>query len=148
MTLSKTNYLTFLDCKKNAWLKIHKPDVYYKYPLSSFELNIIETGNEIDILARDLFPGGVTVEHRKDDELTRKLMNQKTPVIYQPVFISDKYITACDIFVWNSESNIYDLYEVKSSTASSESEGSKRNTKDYLIDMSFQKNVLDELGIS
>ena len=122
--------------------------MYYKYPLSSFELNIIETGNEIDVLARGLFPGGVIVEHREDDELTRKLMNQKTPVIYQPVFISDKHITACDIFVWNLESNVYDLYEVKSSTASSESEGGKRNTKDYLIDMAFQKNTLDELDIS
>jgi len=148
MTLSKTNYLTFLDCKKNAWLKMHKPDIYYQYELSSFELNIIETGNEIDVLARDLFPGGVTVEHREDDKLTRKLMKEKTSVIYQPVFISDKYITACDIFVWNPEYNAYDLYEVKSSTASSGTEGSKRNTKDYLIDMAFQKNVLDELGIS
>lgn len=148
MKLSKTNYLTFLDCKKNAWLKIHKPDVYYKYPLSSFELNIIETGNEIDLLARDLFPEGVTVEHREDSELTQKLIEQKTSVIYQPVFISDKYITACDIFVWNPESSVYDLYEVKSSTASSDSEGSKRDTKDYLIDMAFQKIVLDEVGIS
>jgi len=148
MKLSKTNYLTFLDCKKNAWLKIHKPDIYYKYPLSSFELNIIETGNEIDVLARDLFSGGVTVKHREDDELTRELMEQKTPVIYQPVFISDKYITACDIFVWNAESNVYDLYEVKSSTASSDSEGSKRDTKDYLIDIAFQKTVLDDINIS
>jgi len=148
MKLSKTNYLTFLNCKKNAWLKIHKPEVYYKYPLSSFELNIIETGNEIDVLARDLFPGGVTVEHREDDKLTRMLMEKQTPVIYQPVFITDKYITACDIFVWNSELNIYYLYEVKSSTGSSESEGSKRKTKEYSIDIAFQKNVLHGLGIS
>lgn len=148
MKLSKTNYLTFLNCKKNAWLKIHKPDTYYAHPLSSFELNIIETGNEIDVLARDLFPEGITVEGRNDDEFTQSLMNQKTPVIYQPVFISDKYITACDIFVLNNESGLYDLYEVKSSSASSESEGSKRKTKDYIIDIAFQKAVLDDLGIS
>ncbi|MFT5179825.1 MAG: hypothetical protein ACI9GH_000209 [Candidatus Paceibacteria bacterium] len=133
MKLSKTNYITYLDCKKNAWLKIHKPDIYHKYPLSSFELNIIETGNEIDVIARDLFPGGTVVEHREDDELTRSLMDQKTPVIYQPVFISDKYITACDIFVLNDDSGLYDLYEVKSSSASSESESSKRKTKDYVV---------------
>jgi len=51
MKLSKTNFLICLDCAKNAWLKIHKPDVYKKKALSSFELNIIDTGNQIDELA-------------------------------------------------------------------------------------------------
>jgi len=73
-------------------------------------------------------------------------MTDKTPVIYQPVFTTEKYITASDIFVWNSDTNIYDLYEVKSSTASEEDGG--RKTEDYLIDMAFQKNVLNDLGIS
>jgi hypothetical protein len=147
MKLSKTNYITYLDCKKNAWLKIHKPDIYYKYPLSSFELNIIETGNEIDVLARSLFPSGITIENREDEALTQTLMQQQTPVIYQPVFISDNYITACDILVWNATTEVYDLYEVKSSTASSESESSNRNTKDYLIDIAFQKVVCNELDV-
>lgn len=146
MILSKTNFLTYLDCLKNAWLKIHKPDIYYKYPLSSFEKNIIDTGNEIDKLARDLFPGGITVESREDIEYTKKLIQEKTPIIYQPVFTTDKFITASDIFVWNTENNIYDLYEVKASTSSEE--GGGRKTEDYLIDIAFQKVVLDELNIN
>lgn len=145
MKLSKTNFLTFLDCAKNAWLKIHKPEVYKKYPLSSFEQNIIDTGNQIDQLARGLFPDGVCVESRDDTELTKELMVQKTPVIYQPVFSTDKFITASDIFVWNPITNLYDLYEVKSSTASEE--GGGRKTEEYIIDIAFQKVVLDELGI-
>lgn len=145
MILSKTNFLTCLDCAKNAWLKIHNPEVYKKYPLSSFELNIIDTGNKIDELARGLFPDGVLVESRDDTELTKQLMAEKTPVIYQPVFATEKFITACDIFVWNSTTNLYDLYEVKSSTASEENGG--RKTDEYLIDIAFQKNILNELGI-
>ncbi len=145
MVLSKTNFLTCLDCAKNAWLKIHNPEVYKKYPLSSFELNIIDNGNKIDELARGLFPDGVLVESRDDTELTKKLMTEKAPVIYQPVFATEKFITACDIFVWNPTTNLYDLYEVKSSTASEENGG--RKTDEYLIDMAFQKNVLNELGI-
>jgi len=145
MVLSKTNFLTCLDCAKNAWLKIHNPEVYKKYPLSSFELNIIDTGNKIDELARGLFPDGALVESRDDTELTKKLTAEETPVIYQPVFATEKFITACDIFVWNSTTNLYDLYEVKSSTASEENGG--RKTDEYLIDMAFQKNVLNELGI-
>lgn len=145
MPISKTNFIIYLDCMKNAWLKIHKPEVYKQYPLSSFELNIIETGNEIDLLARDLFPGGVTVPSREDAEYTQKLLDQKTAVIYQPVFATDKFIMASDIFVWNSKKNLYDLYEVKASTSSEE--GGARKTEDYLIDMAFQKAVLDELNI-
>lgn len=145
MVLSKTNFLTCLDCAKNAWLKIHNPEVYKKYPLSSFELNIIDTGNKIDELARGLFPNGVIVESRDDTELTKQLMKERTPVIYQPVFATEKFITACDIFVWNSVTNLYDLYEVKSSTASEENGG--RKTDEYLIDIAFQKNILNELGI-
>jgi hypothetical protein len=145
MKLSKTNFLTCLDCNKNAWLKIHRPDIYSKYPLSSFEINVIDTGNQIDALARNLFPNGTLVESRDDTELTKKLMQEKTPVIYQPVFSTEKFTTACDIFVWNLDTNIYDLYEVKSSTVSEE--GGGRKTEEYLIDMAFQKNVLDELNI-
>ncbi len=145
MLLTKTNFLTCLDCAKNAWLKIHNPEVYKKYPLSSFELNIIDTGNKIDELARGLFPNGVIVESREDTDLTKRLMTEKTQVIYQPVFATDKVITACDILVLNSVTNLYDLYEVKSSTASEENGG--RKTDEYLIDIAFQKNILDELGI-
>src|SRR3989344_8317424 len=145
MKLSKTNFLICLDCAKNAWLKIHKPEIYKKKQLSSFELNIIDTGNQIDELAHGLFPNGTLVESRDDTEFTNKLMTDKTPVIYQPVFTTETYITASDIFVWNSDTNTYDLYEVKSSTASEEDGG--RKTEDYLIDMAFQKNVLSDLGI-
>lgn len=146
MKLSKTDFLICLDCAKNAWLKIHRPDIYQKKPLSSFERNIVDTGNQIDELARGLFAGGVLIESRDDSEATGKLMEDKTAVIYQPVFSTEKFIIASDIFVWNSDTNVYDLYEVKSSTVSEEEGG--RKTEDYLIDMAFQKNVLNDLGIS
>ncbi|MFZ2970214.1 MAG: DUF2779 domain-containing protein [Minisyncoccia bacterium] len=145
MKLSKTNFLICLDCAKNAWIKIHKPDIYKKYPLSSFELNIIDTGNQIDELARGLFPDGVTVESRDDTELAKELIANKTPVIYQPVFSTNKFITASDIFVWNPDTNVYDLYEVKSSTSSED--GGGRNTEEYLIDIAFQKIILNEIGV-
>lgn len=145
MKLSKTNFLICLDCAKNAWLKIHKPEVYKKKALSSFELNIVDTGNHIDELARGLFPGGILVKSRDDTEYTKKLMEEKISVIYQPVFATEKYLAVADIFVFNSATNVYDLYEVKSSTTSEDNGG--RKTEDYLIDMAFQKNVLNDLGI-
>lgn len=144
MQLTKTDFLIARDCNKNAWLKIHKPDIYREKPLTDFDLNIIETGNEIDALARELFPGGVLVENRNDDELTRALIEKHTPVIYQPVFATDEYKAVADIIVWNETVQAYDLYEVKSSTAGENAEG--RKTDEYIIDLAFQKNVIEMLG--
>ena len=54
--LSKTDYILYRECAKNAWLKVHRPDIYLSYELSEFEKQIIETGNEVDKLAREIFP--------------------------------------------------------------------------------------------
>ena len=146
MLLTKTDFLIAKDCNKNAWLKIHKPDIYREKPLTDFDLNIIETGNQIDELARELFPGGILVEDRTDATYTTELIAKKTPVIYQPVFETDEYLAVADIVVWNEANQAYDLYEVKSSTATADGEGG-RKTAEYVIDLAFQKVVLDSLAI-
>ncbi|MFA5778157.1 MAG: DUF2779 domain-containing protein [Candidatus Paceibacterota bacterium] len=144
MKLTKTDYLIYKDCAKNAWLKIHKPDIYFAKPLSAFDQGIIETGNEVDILARDLFPNGVLVSDRSAVEETKQLVKSQTPIIYQPVFETDLYKIICDILVWNSSSKAYDLYEVKASNS-----GENKKTKDelYTYDVAFQYLVLKELGV-
>ena len=59
--LSKTDFLIYRDCAHNAWVKIHAPEIYRAKPLSLFEQGLLETGNEVDGLARELFPHGVLV---------------------------------------------------------------------------------------
>lgn len=83
--LSKTNYIVWRDCHKNAWLKLHKPEIYFAHELSAFEQQIIETGNEVDLLARELFPAGE----------------------YQKKFEVDRYLAITDILAGSN------LYEVK-----------------------------------
>lgn len=87
--LSKTNYILYRDCPKNTWVKIHKPEIYFAEELSEFEKQIIETGNEVDLLARNLFPHGE----------------------YQKQFEKDGFLAITDILVKNDGG--YDLYEVK-----------------------------------
>lgn len=144
MKLTKTDYLIFRDCGKNAWLKVHKPEIYHAKPLSAFDEGIIETGNEVDALARDLFPGGVLLESRDASEETMELVNNETPIIYQPVFETDIYKVVCDILVWNPLFEVYDLYEVKASNS-----GEDKKAKDdlYSYDIAFQYLVLKELNI-
>lgn len=143
MKLSKTNYLIYRDCPHNAWVKIHSPAVYHAKPLSAFDEAVIETGNAVDERARELFPGGVLIA-RGDADGTRELVAARTPVLYQPVFETDRYTTACDILVWNAATSRYDLYEVKSST-----NGNDKKAKDklYSYDLAFQSEVLRANGV-
>src|SRR3989344_5423462 len=57
MHLSKTDYILWRECPKNTWVKIHKPEIFFAAELSDFEKQIIETGNEVDKLAREIFSG-------------------------------------------------------------------------------------------
>lgn len=91
--LSKTNYILFRDCPKNTWIKIHKPDIYFAEELSEFEKQIIETGNEVDELARDLFPDGE----------------------YQKQFVKDGFLAITDIIT--KEGDEYNVYEVKATNS-------------------------------
>jgi len=143
MRLTKTDYLIYRECAKNAWLKIHRPGVYFAKPLSVFDEMIMAVGNEVDYLVRALFPGGTLVSNRDDAQLTADLIDVKTPVIYQPVFITEKFKAICDILVWNQEANAYDLYEAKASTSG---EDKKAKNDLYLHDLTFQSLVLNEAG--
>jgi len=138
MKLSKTNYLIWRHCPHNAWAKIHLPEVYHAEPLSAFDAGLIETGNEVDELARRLFPGGRLIT-LGDAATTARLIAERHPILYQPVFETDCYTTACDMLVWNDKASAYDLYEVKASTSNG---GSHARMVDYRHDLAFQAEVL------
>lgn len=141
--LSKTNYLVYRDCAHNAWVKVHRPDVYHAKPPSVFEQAVMDTGNDVDARARGLFPGGVLIR-RGDADGTAQLVAQRSPILYQPVFETDRYTTACDILVWDADREVYDLYEVKASTS-----GEDRKAKDdlYAHDLAFQAVLLKVCGL-
>ena len=119
VTLSKTDYLIFRECHKNAWLKIHRPEIFHQAGLSEFDKAMIETGNEVEEYARKLFPGGVLIEGRdtKAQELTLLHIAAKTPLLFQPAFVKDGFLTALDILQFDPKTNGYALYEVKASNS-------------------------------
>ena len=143
MKLSKTDFLIYRDCKHNAWVKIHRPEVYRAGPLSAFDLGLLETGNEVDALAQELYPNG-TVVRRGDAATTARLIAQQEPILYQPVFETDQFTTACDILVWNAAAERYDLYEVKASTIEAQN---KARDEEYLYDLGFQAEVMRQCGV-
>lgn len=105
------------ECAKNAWLKRFKPDIFYAQELTDFDKAIIETGNEVEAAARLLFPTGVLVEGRDEaaQALTKKLVDERAPTIFQPVFASDGFLAAVDVLKYDPGSDSYHILEIKAS---------------------------------
>jgi len=158
--VSKTDYILYRECPKNVWIKWHIPEEYKKFEPSDFEKSLGVMGNEVEELARKIFPGGYLIERRSDGarELTEKLIAEHTPVIFQAVFSTEKYFAATDILKWNVEANMYDIYEVKMSSVSEEDydedeEGkpkkvNKKRELQYEYDLAFQTNVAKLCGLN
>ena len=157
--LSKTDFILYRECPNDTWVKIHLPEEYSKFELSDFEKSLGVMGDEVEELARGMFPGGVMVEGRGEDaqKLTKKLIAERTPVIFQAVFTTDKYLAATDILEWNKNTNSYDLYEIKMSSTVEEDDDddeegkprkvNKKKELQYEYDIAFQSSVLDMCGV-
>lgn len=100
----------------------------------------MEQGNEVESFARNLFSGGIEVsttgEHAVED--TRRLMAERTPVIFQATFIVDDFIVRNDALKWNSETNLWDLYEVKGTNSMK----LDQKERDHITDIAFQASVM------
>ena len=59
MFLSKTDFMIADDCVKALWLKKNRPDL--KEEIDAEERKVMETGNQVQELARDYFSGGIMV---------------------------------------------------------------------------------------
>lgn len=141
ITLSKTDYILYRECPKNVWYKIHKPDIYSQSELSDFEKSIMEIGNEVEQIARKLFPTGILIERRdaKGQQMTQDYLRKKQEVLFQPIFVKDGYLAAIDILKFEPETNSYLVYEVKSTN--------DVDKKIHYYDLSFQVNLLRKFGL-
>ncbi len=147
MLISKTTFLSFLECPKNVWLQIHRPDLVGDVEFSDFELHLMEQGNEVEIEARKLFPEAVHITSTEDDAVkeTKELVEAKTKVIFQATFVADGFIAKNDVLAYDVANDVWDLYEVKGTNSVKESSGSER---DHIDDLAFQSCVLRKAGIA
>lgn len=159
--LTKTDFILYRDCPNNVWIKWHLPEEYKKFPVSEFEESLGEMGEDVEIGARKLFPGGYLIGKRSEgaQELTKQLIREHTPVIFQAVFSTDKYLAATDVLKWNKEANAYDVYEIKMSSTDGESEMeiiddgketkvNKKKELQFEYDLAFQTNVAKLCGVN
>src|SRR3989338_7137081 len=156
--LTKTNFILYKECPNNVWVKRHKPEEYAKFEISEFEKSLGVMGTEVEELARGMFPGCYLVERRSDgaQELTRKLIAERAPVIFQAVFATDKYLAATDVLKWNESAQKYDIYEIKMSSTEEDDDDdeegkprrvNKKRELQYEYDLAFQVNVVEGCGV-
>ena len=93
-TLTKSDYLKFLDCPEELWLK--KNDRKKIPPINENKKFVYEQGNLIDALAQQLFIGE-NVEYQKEIKV-------------------DNLLARADIVTYNKQNNSFNIYEVKAST--------------------------------
>ena len=144
MPISKTDYLEFTYCRKNLWLKKHKPELFDGVELSEFEKKIIEEGNLADADARNLFPGGTLIDIVGSNAVaaTQRILSTKPKTLFQGGFLFDEFFVQADILHWNDILDGWELYEVKATT------DVKREVPHHHVnDLAFQKTVIEHAGL-
>jgi len=141
-SLSKSDYLKAIQCKKSLWFSKNRADL--KPPLDDKTKAKFETGEEITELARNYFSGGVKAAEsffdvQKAVNSTNDLIAQNHSVIFEATAIieADNCHARIDILRKSQKSQSWELIEVKGSTSIKES---------HLEDLSFQYHVFTKAG--
>ena len=138
--LSKSSFMRGLQCAKSLYLYKH---FYKKRDQPSAEQQaLFERGTSVGKIARKLFPNGVDAtpssvfKYAASVQLTKTLIEKRTPVIYEAAFQAEKTLVALDILVLID--NRYCAYEVKSSA---------RVTPQAIMDAALQYYIIEASGI-
>jgi hypothetical protein len=138
--LTKSNYLKHLQCPKALWLCKKRPDLLPQ-EVDAARQRVFNQGYEVESYAYKLFPKGIDAQKENDFAgsiaQSKKLLQAKTPTIFQPTISAKNLFCRADIISYNSTTKQWDIYEVKSSTQDKEI---------HLADLAFQKICFEEAG--
>ncbi|WP_455378204.1 DUF2779 domain-containing protein [Petrachloros mirabilis] len=144
--LSKSKFLSGLQCHKRIYLEIYQPQL--ATPPDAGTQAILDMGTEIGELARRRFPGGqlVMAGYRRTEAAlvqTAELMaNESVPALFEAAILADGVLIRADILervhAGDGQPTAWRLIEVKSST----------KVKDvHLDDLALQRHVLVSAGL-
>ena len=137
-TLTKSKYLSGLQCRKRLWYEKNYPGRAAN--ISRSRQRQLDQSKEVGILARDYFPEGVlinTIDPVISIEQTEEAITRGDTCIFEASFMFNDVLVKCDIL--QKDGNSWRIIEVKSST----------NVKEeYLSDLAIQRYVLTGHGLS
>ena len=137
LTLSKSKYISGLQCPKILWLDSNRPELRD----DSDKQKTFERGTFVGDLARGYFGEYHLIDFDKGiaDMLkqTKSLISENAETICEASF--SKANLFCSVDILHLENGKYDIVEVKSSTSV---------TDTYINDTAFQYHVLKESGVN
>lgn len=140
MQISKSEYMMFLRHPAWLWLKKHDKS---KLPAPDATLQaIFDAGLDFEKYANKRFPNGVNVgfnnynEYLSMPERTKEILDNGVNTIFQGRFEAGDITFICDVLD-KVKDNIFDLYEIKSST---------KVKSEHIPDLAFQTIVLENAG--
>ena len=135
--LTKTRYLTGLQCPGLLWLQLHEPE---RVPATDeVTQSIFDQGHEVGELAKKLFPGGIDVppsDFMGNIRQTKALLEERKPV-FEAGIMAGRLYARVDILSPAGDGE-WDIFEVKSSTS----------VKDvHIDDIAFQRHCCMKNGL-
>lgn len=145
MRITKTDYLEYTFCRKNLWLRKHKPELFEGVEFSDFEKKIIEDGNLAEEACRLLYPTGLLIESSGQSAVveTQMAIDNKESTLFQATFHHDVFFIRADILRYNAELSGWELFEVKATN-----EVKRRIPHHHVNDLAFQKIVIEACGLT
>lgn len=136
-TLSKTTFMSGLQCRKRIWLEIHRPT--QPKNINFTQQRIMRQGHEVGYYAQQQFPEGQLIESFGEKALkeTQLSLEGGATCLFEPAFVFDDILVRCDILLKNPD-HTWTLIEVKSST---------RVKDEHYWDVSIQAYVLKGVGL-
>ncbi|MFC1935125.1 DUF2779 domain-containing protein [Chloroflexota bacterium] len=136
--LSKTKYLTGLQCPRLIWIEIHEPgNIPETDPVTQ---HVFDQGHLVGELAKKLFPEGINIS--TDNFMgniyrTKDLLQERKPLFEAGILVGKLY-SRVDVLSPADEEG-WDIVEVKSSTS----------VKDvHINDVTFQRYCCSQLGLN
>src|SRR5438477_258973 len=138
--LSKSRYLSGLQCHKQLWWRVHDPDASELSP-SAGQQNLLAQGREVGVRARQHVPGGQLIDlpfyqHDNMVAATRDALQHDVPAIYEAWFLADETYVGVDILERTARG--YGVIEVKASNS---------RKPEHLPDAAVQVHVLRRAGL-
>jgi len=136
--LSKSKYKEGLQCSKLLWYEYHDKSVFP--PISPSLQAIFDSGKKVGEVAQQRFPGGIKIERdlspEKHHAKSIDALKLGKP-LFEAGFVFGQAYALADILV-PVKNDLWDLYEVKSST---------ELTDEHRNDVAFQKYTYENAGI-
>jgi hypothetical protein len=135
--LSKSKYLSGLQCPKRLWLKIHTPDK--ATPITNAQQRMFDQGQEVGKFARNQFPHGLLIKTNPTNlnqavEDTKNAIANGANIIFEAAFLFKNIIVIADI-IEKMPNKSWNIIEVKSSTAIKD---------EHIEDVALQKYILEK----